>query len=57
MYPSGPLLENGANGFTQYYKDRLKTKDIPNQRVEFESNLPNYISKGVQKLKEKNILL
>ena len=57
MYPSGPLLENGANGFTKYYKDRLKTKDIPNQRVEFESNLPNYISKGVQKLKEKNILL
>jgi hypothetical protein len=56
MYPSGPLLKNGANGFTQYYRDKLTTNNIPSQRVEFESNLPNYISKGVQKLKEKNIL-
>lgn len=52
MYPSGPLLENGANGFTQYYRDRLKTNDVPNQRVTFESNMQNHINKGIEKLKE-----
>jgi hypothetical protein len=56
MYPSGPLLENRANGFTQYYRDRLKTNDVPNQRQEFESKLPEYIKKGINQLKEKNIL-
>ena len=56
MYPSGPLLENGANGFTQYYRDRLKTNDVPNQRKEFEAKLPEYIKKGINQLKEKNIL-
>jgi hypothetical protein len=56
MYPSGPLLENGANGFTKYYRDRLKINDVPNQRQEFESKLPEYIKKGINQLKEKNIL-
>jgi hypothetical protein len=56
MYPSGPLLENGANGFTQYYRDRLKINNVPNQRQEFESKLPEYIKKGINQLKEKNIL-
>lgn len=56
MYPSGSLLENGFNGFTKYYRDRLVIKKIPNQRQEFESKLPEYIKKGIDKLKEKNIL-
>jgi hypothetical protein len=56
MYPSGPLLKDGADGFTKYYKDRLKTNDVPNQRKEFEAKLPEYIKKGISKLKEKNIL-
>ena len=56
MYPSGPLLKDGANGFTRYYRDRLKTNDVPNQRTEFESNLPKYIFTGIEKLKEKNII-
>lgn len=56
MYPSGPLLKNGANGFTKYYRDRLKTNDIPNQRKNFESNFQDYINKGITKLKEKNII-
>ena len=56
MYPSGPLLENGANGFTQYYRDRLKTNDIPNQRKTFESKFQEYINKGIEQLKIKNII-
>lgn len=56
MYPSGPLLENGANGFTQYYRDRLKTNDVPNQRKTFESNMSEYINKGIEILKEKKLI-
>ena len=56
MYPSGPLLGDGVNGFTQYYRDRLKTNDVPNQRATFESNMVEYINIGVEKLKEKNLI-
>jgi hypothetical protein len=56
MYPSGPLLENNFNGFTKYYRDRLQTNDIPNQRQQFESNFNNYLTKGIQMLKEKKII-
>jgi hypothetical protein len=56
MYPSGPLLNNTVNGFTKYYRDRLKTNDIPNQRQQFESNFNNYLTKGIQMLKEKKII-
>jgi hypothetical protein len=56
MYPSGPLLKDGADGFTKYYRDRLKINDVPNQRKEFEAKLPEYIKKGISQLKEKNIL-
>jgi hypothetical protein len=56
MYPSGPLLENGANGFTQYYRDRLKTNIIPNQREEFESKIKEYINNNIKNLIEKNVL-
>jgi len=56
MYPSGPLLENEANGFTKYYRDRLVIKDVPNQRTAFEAKMADYINLGVEKLKEKNLL-
>jgi hypothetical protein len=56
MYPSGPLIKDGADGFTKYYRDRLKTNDIPNQRKEFESKMSNYVSIGIKKLKEKNLI-
>jgi hypothetical protein len=56
MYSSGPLLENGANGFTQYYRDRLKTNITSNQREEFESKIKEYINNNIKSLIEKNIL-
>jgi hypothetical protein len=56
MYPSGPLLQDGNNGFTKYYRDRLKTNNVPNQRHEFESKIEYYINKGLKQLKEKNII-
>jgi hypothetical protein len=56
MYPSGPLLENKADGFTKYYRDRLKINNVPNQRIEFEKHLSNYISVGIESLKQKNII-
>jgi hypothetical protein len=56
MYPSGPLLNNGADGFTKYYRDRLITNDVPNQRKEFEKNLEIYINKTLTQLKNKNII-
>lgn len=57
MYASGPLLENNNDGFTKYYRDRLKTNNIPSQREQFESNLHLYLNKGIQSLKEKNLKL
>ena len=56
MYPSGPLLKNGANGFTQYYRNRLKTNQIPNQREEFEKNIEKYVNNNIKSLIEKNII-
>lgn len=56
MYSSGPLLENGADGFKKYYSDRLKTNNIPNQRNEFEKNSETYIQKTLTELKNKNII-
>lgn len=52
-YSVGPL-KNG--GFSKYYKDLLMLKDIPNQRQQFESKMQEYLQKGIQQLKEKNIL-
>lgn len=56
MYPSGPLLEKGIDGFKKYYSDRLKTNNIPNQRNEFEKNSEMYIQKTLTELKNKNII-
>ncbi len=52
-YSVGPL-KNG--GFSKYYKDLLYLNDIPNQRQQFESRMQEYLQKGIQQLKEKNIL-
>jgi hypothetical protein len=51
-YSVGPL-KNG--GFSKYYKDLLKLNDIPNQRQQFESKMQEYLQRGVQQLKTKNI--
>ena len=52
-YSVGPL-KNG--GFSKYYKDLLHLNDIPNQRQQFESRMQEYLQKGIQQLKTKNIL-
>jgi hypothetical protein len=52
-YSVGPLLDGG---FSKYYKDLLTLKEIPNQREIFESNMKEYLNRGVAKLKEKNII-
>ena len=41
---------------TKYYRDRLKTHNIPNQREEFERNLEMYVNKTLTTLKDKNII-
>jgi hypothetical protein len=52
-YSVGPL-KNG--GFSKYYKDLLILNDIPNQRQQFESKMQEYLQRGIQQLKTKNIL-
>lgn len=52
-YPVGPLKNSG---FSKYYKDMLILNDIPNQREQFESKMQEYLQKGIQQLKEKNII-
>ena len=53
-YSVGPLKE--TNGFSQYYRDMLVLNDIPNQRKQFELKMNEYLNKGIQMLKQKNIL-
>ena len=52
-YPIGPLLDGG---YTKMYKDLLHLNKIPDQRKTFEFNMPQYVSDGVKRLKEKGIL-
>jgi len=56
MYPSGPLIKNGMDGFSGYYKNLLAKNSIPDQRQKFESNLDMYLNKTIESLKEKNII-
>lgn len=51
-YAIGPLKK----GYSIYYKDMLSLNQIPNQRDEFESRMQEYLHKGVEMLKEKNII-
>jgi hypothetical protein len=53
-YWTGPFMD--IKGYTGYYKNLLTLKDIPNQRQVFESNLNQYIERGILTLKEKGIL-
>jgi hypothetical protein len=53
-YSMGDLRDRD---FTSYYKDFLSIKiGAKEQRSIFEANLPQYINKGVEQLKEKNII-
>lgn len=52
-YSVGPLKDGG---FSKYYKDLLCLNNIPNQRQAFESKMGEYLQKGIQQLKEKNII-
>jgi hypothetical protein len=52
-YSVGPL-KNG--GFSKYYKDLLILNIIPNQREQFELKMQEYLQRGIQQLKNKNIL-
>lgn len=52
-YEIGPLKNNNLS---KYYKDMLVLNDIPNQRQQFESKMEEYIQKGIQQLKDKNII-
>ena len=52
-YSVGPLKDGG---FSKYYKDLLYLNNIPNQRQVFESKMEEYLHKGIQQLKEKNII-
>jgi len=56
MYSTGPLVGENINGFSKYYKDMIVLNNIPSQRQQFESNMPLYINKNIQQLKEKNII-
>lgn len=55
-YSVGPLKNKNVNGFLKYYKDMLVLNDIPNQRQQFESKMSEYLQKGIQQLKNKNII-
>ena len=52
-YSVGPLKDGG---FSNYYKDMLTLNKIPNQRKEFESKMNEYLQKGIQQLKNKQII-
>lgn len=58
MYPSGPLVGDNINGFSQYYRDFLVRNDIDkdSQRSIFESKLNEYLDKGINELKDKKII-
>jgi hypothetical protein len=52
-YEIGPLKNQSLS---KHYKDMLVLNDIPNQREQFESKMQNYLQKGIQQLKDKNII-
>ena len=57
FYPSGFLLNQNIDGFTQYYKNLLYMNDNKdNQRQLFEAKLPEYLNIAFTQLKEKNII-
>ena len=55
-YSVGPLKGKKSSKLVSHYKDLLTLNNIPNQRQHFESNMKQYLKKGIQQLKEKNII-
>jgi hypothetical protein len=56
MYPTGPLIKDGMNGFAKYYKDFISLNNIPNQRQNFENKMNDYVNQTLTNLKNKNII-
>jgi hypothetical protein len=58
MYPSGPLVGDNIDGFSKYYRDHIvfKEGDKHSQRDIFESKMQEYLERGIQTLKNKNII-
>jgi len=52
-YSVGPLKNSG---FSAYYKNLIVKNNIPDQRKQFEVKMNEYLNKGIQTLKQKNIL-
>lgn len=52
-YSVGPLKQTG---FSKYYKDLLHFNDIPNQRKDFESKMPQYLKDWENYAIEKQII-
>jgi hypothetical protein len=52
-YPIGPLKQRN---FASYYKDLIFTKQIPNQRDEFEAHFNEHVNNGIQNLIDKKII-
>lgn len=52
----GPLKGEKGSKLVSHYKDLLVLNDIPNQRQQFESRMQEYLNKGLQMLKDKQIL-
>lgn len=48
--------KDDKSNFADYYKNLLVLNNIPNQREQFESKMQEYLQKGIQQLKEKNII-
>jgi hypothetical protein len=54
FYPSGPLVGNNIDGFSQYYKNFLNLNTYKdNQREIFESKLPYFVNKTLTQFKNK----
>jgi hypothetical protein len=52
-YEIGPLKDKN---FSKYYRDMLVLNKIPNQRKQFEDKMQEYLNRGIQYLKDKNII-
>ena len=52
-YETGPI---GDSNLSSHYKELIILNNIQNQRQQFESNMQKYLNKGMQMLKDKQIL-
>lgn len=49
-YSVGPLRTDDIHGFSNYYKNLLVKKDVSEQRMEFDKNLPMFIERKIIEL-------